>query len=435
MRPLATLLLSLAALFSGHINNGRADQPDLPKPVQEQDFRQYTPQMVKLGQLLFYDRVLSGTYRVSCATCHHPDRASSNGFRTDQGVDQKGDDLAINGLSLYEALKPSAKHAPALFNLGASEFTVMFGDGRVAQHQDGSFLSPAGSQLPEGLQDVLAVQALFPAVTGDELVGTVDNDVKAVAHLGNGAIWQALTERVQYLPDYWPPFKAAYPQLNSLDQITITHIANAISAFVGTEWRSDDAPFDAWLRGNKQALSPSQTNGLELFYGKAGCSRCHGGSFQTDHGFHPVATPLWRFDVDLFGGPEAFEIHQDRAELTGKDADKYNRRTPSLRNVEWTAPYGHAGSFKTLAGFLKAHLDPTAGLREFVLKRSSGKPLPTAVQMVVDQLIARNKLPSVKLSKQEISELLAFLKSLSQPDSLQGRLGRPEIVPSSLALD
>ncbi|NKB53242.1 MAG: c-type cytochrome [Rhizobiaceae bacterium] len=439
MKPLATLLLSLTTLIGGHAGSGHADALKFPKPVQEQDYRTYSPQMVKLGQLLFYDRVLSGTYRVSCATCHNPDRASSNGFRTDQVPDDKGDnegdDLAINGLPLYEALKPSAKHAPALFNLGAREFTIMFGDGRVAERSDGSFLSPAGDQLPDGLQDVLAVQALFPAVTGDELVGTVDNDVKAVAHLGNRAIWQALTERVQYLEEYWQPFKAAYPKLNSREQINITHIANAISAFVGTEWRSDSTPFDAWLRGEKAALSPSQTRGMDTFYGKAGCSSCHSGPFQTDHGFHPVAMPLWRFDVDLFATGDTVDLHQDRSKLTGNDSDKYHRRTPSLRNVEWTAPYGHAGSYETLAGFMNAHLDPVAGLQAFVAKRSAGKSLPNAVQTSVDELKASNKLPAVKLSDQEFADLLAFLKSLSQADSLTGNLGRPEIVPSSLALD
>ena len=405
----------------------------LPEPAQDSDFRQSPANVIKLGQLLFYDRVLSGTYRVSCATCHNPDRASSNGFRTDNKPEQEGDTLAINGLPIYDALKPSAKHAPALFNLGAKEFTVMFGDGRVAELGDGKFLTPAGDELPEGLQNVLAAQALFPAVTGDELVGTVDNDVKAVAHLGNRAVWKALTGRVQYLEEYWPPVKAAYPELKSLDDLNITYIANAISAFVASEWRSDESPFDAFLRGDAHALSQSQLRGLDLFYGKAGCSACHSGTYQTDHDFHAVATPLWRFDIDLFG--EEFDLHQDRAKLTGKEEDRYRRRTPSLRNVEFTAPYGHAGSFETLEEFLSAHLNPVEGIDKFVDDRRQGKPLPKPVQAAVDGLKQRNQLAAVSLSEPEFQDLLAFLNSLSQPDILQGKLGRPDIVPSSLALD
>ena len=261
----------------------------------------------------------------------------------------------------------------------------------------------------------------------------MDNDVKAVAHLGNTAVWQALTGRVQYLEEYWPPFRAAYPELKSLEQINITHIANAISAFVGSEWRSDKSLFDAWLTGDKLALSASQKSGLDLFYGKAKCGTCHSGPFQTDHKFHAVATPLWRFDVDLFA--KDFDLHQDRATLTGNNNDRYRRRTPSLRNVEFTAPYGHAGSFETLESFVRAHLDPIQGVQKFIDDRRNEKPLPMELQRVVDDLKSRNSLESVDLTATEFQNLVDFLKSLSQPDSLQGRLGRPKIVPSSLALD
>ncbi|MEP0942507.1 MAG: cytochrome c peroxidase [Rhizobiaceae bacterium] len=428
MKQLAAILSIIGALISvPALGQG------LPSPIQDTDYRTASSQMVRLGQLLFYDRVLSGTYRVSCATCHNPDRAGSNGFRTDAKPEDEGDDLAINGLPLYEALKPSAKHAPALFNLGAREFTALFSDGRVAARKDGTFLSPAGAELPPGLTDVLAVQALFPAVTGDELVGTVDNEVKEVAHLGNRAVWHALATRVHSLPEYWAPFQAAYPQIEALDAVDISHIANAISAFVGDEWRSDSAPFDAYLNGEKTALSAQQINGLNLFYGKAGCSQCHAGKFQTDHGFHAVATPLWRFDVDLEGGE--FDLHKDRAELTGKDADKFRRRTPSLRNVEWTPPYGHAGSFETLEAMLRAHLDPVAGLRKFVADRLGDDPIPSTIANQINALAERNELRSVSLSNTELDDLIAFLVSLSQPTVLAGKRGRPDEVPSSLALD
>lgn len=425
--------LFAAALTGLWLTTGSAIGLELPKPAVDGDYRSASPELVKLGQMFFYDRVLSGTYRVSCATCHNPDRAGSNGFRTDAKPDEEGDELAINGLPVYEALKPSAKHAPALFNLGAKDFTAMFGDGRVAQLPDGSFRSPAGSELPEGLTDVLAAQALFPAVTGDELVGTVDNAVKDVAHLGNRAVWEALADRIKILPEYWPFIKPAYPELEAIEELDIVHVANAISAFVAKEWRSDDSPFDQYLRGNRSALSTRQIRGLELFYGKAGCSDCHQGTFQTDQGFHVVATPLWRFDVDF--SESEFDLHSDRAELTGNDADKYLRRTPSLRNVEWTPPYGHAGSFETLEQMVRAHLNPVQGLRDFVSDRLDGDKATAAIDATIQDLASRNQLPPTKLSDPEIEDLIAFLNSLSEPAALAGKLGRPLEVPSSLALD
>ena len=406
---------------------------DLPGSVKDGDYRTAPEAMLKLGQLLFYDRVLSGTYRVSCATCHNPDRASSNGFPTDHQSTGQVDDGAVNGLPIYDALRPSAKHAPPLFNLGAKEFQTLFGDGRVARLSDGTFLSPAGKDLPNGLRDVLAVQALFPAVTGDELVGTVDNDVKAVAHLGNRAIWDALADRVRDLPDYWPYFQSAYPDIGSARQIDMTHIANAISAFVATEWRSDGSPFDAYMRGDDSALAAAQRRGLSLFNGKARCSSCHGGPFQTDHQFHAVATPLWRFDADL--GMSGQEMHRDRFALTGDEQDRFRRRTPSLRNVARTAPYGHAGSFATLPDMLRAHLDPQAGLDIYFRQRPEGTPVPSEVLAIANKLLERNELDPVTLSRQEFDDLLEFLNSLTDERSLSGRLGRPTEVPSFLALD
>ena len=337
---------------------------ELPKFLTNEDFRTYPDAQVKLGQLLFYDRILSGTYRVSCATCHNHDRASSNGVRLD-GKEEERDDLAVNGEPIYEPFKPSAKHAPVLFNLGARQFTRMFSDGRVALLAGGSFLSPAGNELPEGLNDVLAVQALFPALEKGELVGSVESDVSTAAHIGNTAIWDVLAKRISDTEEYWPYFKTAFPELDNRKQINIVHIANAIGAFVGSEWRSDDAPFDRLLKGDSLSMNRIQVSGMTAFYGAAGCSKCHAGALQTDHQLHFVA-----------------------------DA---KTRTPSLRNVLVTPPYGADGSFGDLAGFLTFHAPGISSETRF--------------------------------------ELLAFLNSLTDERGLRGVLGKPLKVPSSLALD
>ncbi len=337
---------------------------DLPKPLTDDDFRSYPEEQVRLGQLLFYDRLLSGTYRVACATCHNHDRASTNGARLD-GKEEERDELAVNGEAVYEPFKPSSKHAPPLFNLGAKQFTRMFADSRIERLSDGSFRSPAENKLPVGLRDVLAVQALFPAVQSDELVGTVENDLAAVAHKGNQAIWDALAARVRDTEGYWPHFQNAFPEMENPKSISIVHIANAIGAFVGTEWRSDDAPFDRFLRGDRNVLNTQQKQGMRLFYGEAGCSACHSNALQTDHQTYPVA--------------------------------QEKRRTPSLRNISATAPYGGDGKVADLADYLAAHA------------------------------------PQASTDTRE--KLLSFLKSLTDERGVQGRLGKPDEVPSSLALD
>ncbi len=403
---------------------------ELPKPIQDGDYRTYTSAEIKLGQLLFSDRILSGTYRVSCATCHSFDRASSNGFRLDGMVPVEGDDLAINGLPLYDVFKPSAKHAPTLFNLGAKEFTVLFSDGRVARKKNGQFIAPAANELPDGLRDVLAVQALFPAVTGDELVGNVENEISAVAHLGNAAIWAALTKRVQDLPDYWPYFQAAYPRLKRRQEISIVEIANAISAFVGSEWRSDQSPFDAYLRGDDSALNAQEKRGLKLFYGAAQCSDCHSGSFQTDNQFYFAPNSFWRFDVEK--NERTGDINLGRYKVSGKENEKFKIRTPSLRNVARTAPYGHAGGVESLRKMISLHLEPERALQEMqsdIVRLGLTEDVSNASQ----NLKYKGKVDL--RSDIVINDLLAFLEALTDKKSLTGRLGKPKDVPSSLVLD
>ncbi|MEL6505114.1 MAG: cytochrome c peroxidase [Pseudomonadota bacterium] len=407
----------------------------MPGPVMESDYRAYSIAQKRLGQKLFYDRVLSGTFRVSCATCHSHDRAGSNGVPLPSAVLEKPDKFATGGLPLYDALKPSTRHAPALFNLGATEFTRMFSDGRVAETESGLFAH--GSTLPRGLNDVLAAQALFPAVTGDELVGSVDSEVKKAADRGQGAIWEALAARVQGLPDYWPLFRAAFPDLEKPQQITISHIANGISAFVGTEWRSESSPFDAYLRGVRTIMTGAQMRGMKLFYGKANCSSCHSGPFQTDHKFHGTGLPLWRFDepFDTSPGGKVLKPLPGRERVTGNAKHRYHFRTPSLRNVTATAPYGWAGSHEDLADFVADHMQPHGVATAFVAQRIGGFSPPEELAKIVDVLERNITIKPVSLSQAEQDDLLAFLDALTDKAALKGRLGKPEDVPSSLALD
>lgn len=408
----------------------------LPAPLKDSDFRSYPPALVKLGQLLFYDRVLSGNYRVSCATCHNHDRASSNGFRLD-GREEERDNLAVNGVPVYEPFKPSARHAPALFNLGARQFNRLFMDGRVERLAAGRFRSPAGSTLPTGLNDVLSVQALFPAVTGTELIGTdAGNELAALAHNGNRAVWDALVTRVRDLPDYEPFVSAAFPAKPGFQSVSITDIANALGAFVGTEWRSDGSAFDRFLRGEPEALDERQKQGMALFYGEARCSTCHAGILQTDHAFHRTGLPVWRFDADL-AVADREPVNRGRGAVTGEKAKVFAYRTPSLRNVTFSPPYGVGGSYATLPQFLRAHIEPASAVDRFIAQRlSPNDRLSPEKVAVAAALSADNDMPKLEsISDRTIADLVAFLRALGDEGGVKGRMGKPAAVPSSLALD
>ncbi len=106
-------------------------------------------------------------------------------------------------------------------------------------------------------------------------------------------------------------------------------------------------------------MSVSAQRGMRIFYGKAGCSGCHAGVFQTDHQFHAIAMPqIGPGKGDGDDGREDF----GRERVTGSEAERYRFRTPSLRNIALTAPYGHAGAYNSLAAVVRHHLDPAGSL-------------------------------------------------------------------------
>ncbi|HNO76404.1 MAG TPA: cytochrome-c peroxidase [Nitrosomonas mobilis] len=253
---------------------------------------------VELGKALFYDKILSGNGNIACATCHHPLTGTGDGLALSVGEGAKGLGVTRDTGSGSDAVHARVpRNAPHIFNLGAKEFTAMFHDGRVAVNNSlpSGFISPAGEQLPLGLDNSLAVQAMFPVTSASEMAGQAgENPVADAAAEGNLAgangAWDLLAQRLRSIPEYVAMFQNAYPgQINTADDIQFKDAANAIAAFEATAWRADNSRFDQYLRGDRHALSKHEKRGMKLFYGKANCSGCHSGKFQTDQGFHAIA--------------------------------------------------------------------------------------------------------------------------------------------------
>ncbi len=414
---------------------------DLPKP--DAVFPAQNEAEVRLGWQLFYDPILSGNRSVSCATCHHPDLGTSDGLSLGlgDGATGLGTNRVIDANNPPEQRIP--RNAPALWNLGATEFKVFFHDGRLEDDptRPSGIRTPLGAEMEMGFTNALAAQAMFPVLSGDEMAGHYsENDVAQAVRLGrltgDGGAWDILAKRIEAIPAY----RAAFDQVIGADTpIHFTHIANAMAAFITVEWQANQSPFDAYLRDGTP-LAEDATAGMDLFYGKAECSTCHSGLFQTDHDFHAIAMP------QIGPGKAArFERHNrdvGRGRVTGNDADFYAFRTPSLRNVTETAPYGHAGAYDSLEDAVRHHLDPVAGIESYNIEKavlSKGDFANDTALMEqseeVASVAAANTLQPVNLSDQEVSDLLAFLATLTDYDSLKGRLGVPETVPSGLPVD
>ncbi|MEM6373324.1 MAG: cytochrome c peroxidase [Pseudomonadota bacterium] len=410
-------------------------------PYAEPVFPDHPSAQIELGQLLFYDPILSGSKTVSCATCHHPEFATGDGVSLGigDGGTGLGPDRVVDAENIPEQRIP--RNAPPLFNLGAAEFTVFFHDGRLEEdaRRVSGIRTPLGAEMEAGFASALSAQSMFPVLSPDEMAGHYsENDVaRAVRQgllTGDGGAWDILSKRVDAIPDY----RARFDVVIGPQPVAFTDISDALAAFLDFEWRGVASPFDLYLR-NGTEMEPAAMRGMDLFYGKADCAACHAGRFQTDHGFHAIAMP------QIGPGKAArFESHaQDtgRMRVTGDPADAYAFRTPPLRNVAQTAPYGHSGAYATLEGVVRHHLDPVAALQAYdiaqaVMPGFDADDLRVLMDPSEMAAIAKaNTLAPHALTDTEVADLLAFLNALTDPQSIRGALGVPVAVPSGLPID
>jgi len=131
---------------------------------------------------------------------------------------------------------------------------------------------------------------------------------------------------------------------------------------------------------------------------------------------------------------------EGRARVTGRPEDLYRFRTPSLRNVAATAPYGHAGAHGSLASFVAHHAIPGRKTYDFdgvlpAAVTAKDALAPLADQPEIARILGAAEAPARDLNPAQIADLVAFLHSLSDPRALAGRWGVPDAVPSGLPID
>ena len=416
----------------------------LPLPLNDSDYRSVDENEAKLGQLLFYDPILSGNKEVACATCHHPSLGTGDGLSLSLGDGGKG--LGNKRIVDYENLPEQRvpRNAQPLFNLGAKQFKTLFHDGRVQVDlsRPSGLRTPLEEEMVEGFSSIISAQTMFPVLSADEMAGhysenEISEAVRRGTLTGEGGAWDLISKRVRSVPAYSDFFIDIYDHIEVAKDIKFTDISNAVAAFMEFEWRSDTSPFDDFLQG-KINLNTSQENGMELFYGKANCSSCHAGALFTDHQFHATGQP------QVGPGKAArFQSHSrdlGRFRVTGNIKDKYAFRTPSLRNVELTGPWGHAGAYNELEAFLGAHIDPYLALSNYDKSNVTLTKYDTNDWKIMDDasevkaIADAISIKPVIISEGEVTDLLAFLGTLTDTKAQKGRLGIPETVPSGLKI-
>ena len=183
-----------------------------------------------------------------------------------------------------------------------------------------------------------------------------------------------------------PAYRAEFKKVFGKDKANIDMVTDAIAAFEET-LVTPDSRFDKWLKGDKKALTKTELEGYKLFK-DSGCVACHNG---------PAAGGT---SFQLMGVVEPYKSTspvEGRSAVTGKDADRFNFKVPTLRNVEMTYPYFHDGEATTL-------------------------------EQAVDTM-GRLQLGRT-YSKDEIAKIVAFLKTLTGE---QPKIALPILPPSSNA--
>jgi cytochrome c peroxidase len=155
-----------------------------------------------------------------------------------------------------------------------------------------------------------------------------------IANPGEMAFTHTLAINVlQSIPGYVAEFKKAF----GTETVTIDEVTKAIAAFEET-LVTPNSRFDKWLKGDKKALSKAEQEGYKLFK-ETGCVACHNGPAVGGNSFQKMG------QVEAY---KASSPAEGRSAVTGKDADRFNFKVPTLRNVEMTYPYFHDGAANTL---------------------------------------------------------------------------------------
>ncbi len=365
--------------------------PERPEPDE--------PDVVALGRMLFFDKILSGDCEVSCASCHSPRRATGDGLPVS---------LDARGVGRERGRKPTAerllaRNTQALFNVGLPEVQSLFWDGRVARDSDG---------------EPLEAQAMHPVVSAIEMRGeSGKNDLASAAD--DAGVCSAVMKRVLKIREYRDLFAAAFP-LTKTSELGFAQVARAIAAFERAAWTRIDTPFDRWLEGDVAALDSKALHGAELFFGRAKCASCHSGPLLSDWKKHSLAVPRIGTERRPYPKDEAF-------------------RTPPLRNVALTGPWMHDGAFTTLEAVVRHHLDPRASL-----ERYTGSELDEPFRSTLDRDPERRKAAlaaldpllreRVALSDADVKAVVAFLEALTDP-AARRPIDVPRHVPSRLPVD
>ncbi len=389
------------------------------------------PELVKLGEALAFDPLLSGNRNISCMSCHVPSLATT---------DARSLSIGQGGVGLGASRQPApgvpfiGRNSPSLFNLfGRRKF---FFDGKVEQIST-LIKTPSGGKVTADMVKTfefgaLSAVSMFPVLDRFEMRGFgEENELASIPDSNETASWAALMRRLGAIPEYRTMFEAAYKG-TPFDSMTFAHASNAIAGYLLERFSFDNAPLDRFFDNEVNALTPAQLAGGSTFV-QRGCIFCHSGALLTDELMRATALP--QVGPGKGVAPNPLDDY-GRYNVTLQEGDRYRFRTPSLRQVELTAPYGHAGQFATLGTFIHHYNDARAQLDQYTpgalepALRSTLVNNFSALKDVVDPFLF-----GLKLDEKAEAEILSFFSALTDPAARNLAGIVPARVPSGLPVE
>ncbi len=312
-------------------------------------------EIAQLGKILFFDPVLSGNNKRSCASCHLPEKAFTDGKDKSVSFDFKGNTM---------------RNSPSLLN---STFQNLFlWDGKVS--------------FPEDQFHHVIFNPGEMNTTNKELILKLNSS-----------------------EEYGNLFRKLFKQKQQ-EKISMSEIRTALGMYVRS-LVALDSPFDQYMRGEISSIDISVKNGFNLFMGKAGCGTCHFAPI-----FNGTVPPFYEdTETEVLGIPSTndtlnFTLDSDEGRFIvgAVEVHKHSFKTPSVRNIDLTAPYMHNGVFKTL--------------EEVIDFYNKGGGVGIGLE-VPNQTLIPDKL---NLTSKEKMELISFMKALTDTS---GTTSKPTILP------
>lgn len=331
-------------------------------------------QKIELGKLLFYDPILSGNKEVACASCHHPKFGYAENIDLSIGVNGVG--LGNNRHFKKGNTTPFVKrNAHTILN---TAYNGIDSKGKYQPEKAPMFWDNRAHSLEQ--------QSLKPIASLEEMRGT---------NIQEASILDTVVNRLKNITAYQKLFANVFKESQPINSI---NIGKAIACFERSLTTSNSR-FDRYLKGDLNAISESEKEGFRLFK-KAKCTLCHSGPMFSDYKIHTLGmkdNPKLGYSDDGF-------------------KHGYGFRTPTLRNLRYTAPYMHNGKLNTLLEVLEFYEDISTGISQNTNVKNE--------QM--DTLASK-----IKLKVKDMSLIISFFNTLNSDDFDQEI---PSQVPSKLGV-